>query len=65
MWTQWQAGRCRANPDYATEFSVAQLKIMAEVITLAVFVPFAVYYMNSPCLAGLGRVGLCLLPSIS
>ncbi|ABB32004.1 protein of unknown function DUF486 [Geobacter metallireducens RCH3] len=43
-------------------FSLGQLKIMQEVITLAVFVPFAVYYMGQPlkldylwaacCLAG-------------
>ena len=29
-------------------FSVAQLKIMQEVITLSVFVPFAVIYLNQP-----------------
>lgn len=29
-----------------TAFSVAQLKIMQEVITLAVFVPFAVFFMK-------------------
>ena len=37
-----------ANRIGASEFSLAQLKIMQEVITLAVFVPFAVYYMNQP-----------------
>ncbi len=31
-----------------TQFSVAQLKIMQEVITLSVFAPFAVLYMNEP-----------------
>ena len=31
-----------------TELSVAQLKIMQEAITLAVFVPFAVFYMHQP-----------------
>ena len=31
-----------------TQFSVAQLKIMQEVITLSVFVPFAVIYLDQP-----------------
>jgi uncharacterized protein len=31
-----------------TTFSLAQLKIMQEVITLVVFVPFAVLYMRQP-----------------
>lgn len=45
-----------------TELSLGQLKIIQEVITLSVFVPFAVYYMKQPlkldylwaafCLAG-------------
>ena len=29
-------------------FSVAQLKIMQEVITLSVFIPFAVFYLKEP-----------------
>ena len=35
-----------ANRLGATQFSLAQLKIMQEVITLAVFVPFALFYMK-------------------
>lgn len=31
-----------------TQLSLGQLKILQEVITLAVFVPFAVFYMNQP-----------------
>jgi uncharacterized protein len=31
-----------------TELSLGQLKILQEVITLSVFVPFAVLYMNQP-----------------
>ncbi|PIF68651.1 uncharacterized protein (DUF486 family) [Delftia sp. 60] len=31
-----------------TQFSVAQLKIIQEVITLSVFAPFAVLYLNQP-----------------
>ena len=37
-----------ANRIGAEQFSLAQLKIMQEVITLVVFVPFAVMYMNQP-----------------
>ena len=37
-----------ANRIGAEQFSLAQLKIMQEVITLTVFVPFAVIYMNQP-----------------
>ncbi|MBO5958984.1 MAG: DMT family protein [Lentisphaeria bacterium] len=35
-----------ANRMGAAQFSLAQLKIMQEVITLAVFVPFALLYMK-------------------
>ena len=31
-----------------TQFSLAQLKIMQEAITLTVFVPFAIIFMNQP-----------------
>ena len=31
-----------------TTLSLAQLKILQEVITLTIFVPFAVYYMQQP-----------------
>lgn len=31
-----------------TQYNLAQLKILQEVITLAVFVPFAVLYMRQP-----------------
>jgi uncharacterized protein (DUF486 family) len=31
-----------------TQFNVGQLKIMQEVITLSVFVPFAVFYLDQP-----------------
>jgi uncharacterized protein (DUF486 family) len=33
---------------YAGGYSLAQLKITQEVITLAVFVPFATIYMDQP-----------------
>ena len=53
-----------ANRLGATEFSIAQLKIMQEVITLAVFVPFAVYYMNQPVKLDFLWAGLCLLGAV-
>jgi len=53
-----------ANRIGATELSIAQLKIMQEVITLAVFVPFAVYYMNQPVKLDFLWAGLCLLGAV-
>ena len=44
-----------------TALSLAQLKIMQEVITLAVFVPFAVLYMGEPVKLDYLWAGLCLL----
>ncbi len=45
-------------------FSLAQLKIIQEVITLAVFVPFAVFYMNQPIKLDFLWAGLCLLAAV-
>ena len=45
---------------YAT-LSLAQLKIMQEVITLAVFVPFATLYMGESITLDYLWAGLCLL----
>jgi len=42
------------------EFSLGQLKIMQEVIALAVFVPFAVLYMGQPLKLDYLWAGLCL-----
>ncbi len=53
-----------ANRIGASELSLAQLKIMQEVITLAVFVPFAVYYMNQPMRLDFLWAGLCLLGAV-
>jgi uncharacterized protein (DUF486 family) len=41
-------------------FSLGQLKILQEVITLAVFVPFAVLYMGQPLKLDYLWAGLCL-----
>jgi uncharacterized protein (DUF486 family) len=43
-----------------TQLSLAQLKITQEVITLSVFVPFAVFYMHEPIKLDYLWAGLCL-----
>jgi uncharacterized protein len=43
-----------------TQLSLAQLKITQEVITLSVFVPFAVFYMREPIKLDYLWAGLCL-----
>jgi uncharacterized protein len=47
-----------------TVMSLAQLKIMQEVITLAVFVPFAVLYMDQPIKLDFLWAGLCLMGAV-
>ena len=44
-----------------TAMSLGQLKILQEVITLAVFVPFAVLYMKQPLKLDFLWAGLCLV----
>jgi uncharacterized protein (DUF486 family) len=44
--------------------SLAQLKILQEVITLAVFLPFAVLYMKQPIKLDFLWAGLCLLGAV-
>jgi uncharacterized protein len=44
-----------------TAMSVAQLKILQEIITLTVFVPFAVMYMRQPLRLDYLWAALCLL----
>ncbi|HET9604457.1 MAG TPA: DMT family protein [Gemmatimonadales bacterium] len=44
--------------------SLAQLKILQEVITLSVFVPFAVLYMRQPIKLDFLWAGLCLLGAV-
>jgi uncharacterized protein (DUF486 family) len=46
------------------ELSLGQLKVLQEVITLAVFVPFAVYYMRTPLKLDFLWAGLCLLGAV-
>jgi uncharacterized protein (DUF486 family) len=45
-------------------FSVGQLKIMQEVITLADFVPFAVYYLKEPFKLDYLWAALCMVGAV-
>ena len=45
-------------------FSVAQLKIIQEVITLSVFVPFAVLYLNEPMKLDYLWAALCMVGAV-
>jgi len=47
-----------------TQFSLAQLKIIQEVVTLAVFVPFALFYMNQPLKLDYLWASLCILGAV-
>jgi uncharacterized protein (DUF486 family) len=47
-----------------TQLSLRQLKILQEVITLTVFVPFAVFYMQKPLKLDYLWAGLCLLGAV-
>ena len=49
---------------YAGGLGLAQLKIMQEVITLAVFVPFALLFMNQPLKLDFLWAGLCLVGAV-
>ncbi|MBC7696969.1 MAG: DMT family protein [Bacteroidia bacterium] len=47
-----------------TVMSLAQLKILQEEITLAVFVPFAVFYMQQPLKLDFLWAGFCLMGAV-
>jgi uncharacterized protein (DUF486 family) len=47
-----------------TALTLPQLKIVQEVITLSVFVPFAVIYMRQPMKLDFLWAGLCLLGAV-
>jgi len=49
---------------YAGGYTLAQLKIAQEVITLLVFVPFAVVYMQQPLKWDYVWAGLCLVGAV-
>jgi uncharacterized protein (DUF486 family) len=44
-----------------TELSLGRLKVLQEVITLAVFAPFAVFYMQQPIKLDYLWAALCLV----
>ena len=46
------------------ELSLAQLKIIQEVVTLCVFVPFAVFYMRQPISRDFVWAGLCMVGAV-
>lgn len=47
-----------------TQFNLAQLKIMQEVITLSVFVPFAMLYMDQPVKLDYLWAALCMMGAV-
>ena len=47
-----------------TEFSVGQLKIVQEVITLTVFVPFAMLYLKEPFKLDYVWAALCIVGAV-
>jgi uncharacterized protein (DUF486 family) len=47
-----------------TQMNLAQLKIMQEVITLSVFVPFAIFYMGETLRWNYLWAGLCLMGAV-
>ncbi|WP_076593473.1 DMT family protein [Herminiimonas arsenitoxidans] len=47
-----------------TQFSLAQLKIMQEAITLTVFVPFAIVFMGQPFKLDYVWAALCLVGAV-
>lgn len=47
-----------------TVLSVGQLKIVQEVITLAVFVPFSIFYLREPLKLDYLWAGCCLLGAV-
>jgi uncharacterized protein (DUF486 family) len=54
----------RLYPIGNTQYSLAQLKIMQEAITLTVFVPFAMFYMNQPFKLDYVWAALCLVGAV-
>jgi uncharacterized protein (DUF486 family) len=47
-----------------TALSVGQLKILQEIITLSVFVPFALYYLREPLKLDYLWAALCILGAV-
>lgn len=47
-----------------SQYSLAQLKILQETITLALFIPFAMFYMQQPFKTDYVWAGLCLVGAV-
>src|SRR6201991_4304743 len=47
-----------------TQLSLTQLKVLQEIITLAVFVPFAAFYMGKPVKLDYLWAALCMLGAV-
>ena len=47
-----------------TVMNVGQLKILQEVITLSIFVPFSIYYLKEPLKLDYLWAGLCILGAV-
>lgn len=47
-----------------TQLNLGQLKIMQEVVTLGVFVPFSVFVMNQPLKLDFLWAGLCMVGAV-
>ncbi len=47
-----------------TQYNVGQLKMIQEVITLSVFVPFSIWYLKEPIKLDYLWAGLCLLGAV-
>jgi uncharacterized protein (DUF486 family) len=47
-----------------TQMSLTQLKVLQEIITLTVFVPFAAFYMHKPVKLDYLWAGLCMLGAV-
>jgi uncharacterized protein (DUF486 family) len=47
-----------------TVYSLPQLKIIQEVISLTIFIPFAVFYMNQPFKWDFVWAALCLMGAV-
>jgi hypothetical protein len=58
------AAQVPANRIGFTALSLPQLKILQEVITLAVFVPFVLFYMKQPLKLDYLWAGLCMVGAV-
>jgi|SRR5438552_6520288 len=47
-----------------SQYSLGQLKILQEIITLSVFAPFALFYMHQPLKLNFLWAGLCMIGAV-